>query len=39
MLSILLAYLNRALQLPPFSLLLVSLCMSDGMRFHRDLVR
>lgn len=31
MLSIILAYLNHALQLPPFSLLLVSLCMSDVM--------
>ncbi|KXN81842.1 GPI ethanolamine phosphate transferase 1 [Leucoagaricus sp. SymC.cos] len=31
MLSIILAYLNHALKLPPFSLLLVSLCMSDVM--------
>ncbi|XP_006456924.1 hypothetical protein AGABI2DRAFT_122803 [Agaricus bisporus var. bisporus H97] len=30
MLSIILAYLNRALQQPPFSLLLVSMCISDG---------
>jgi len=36
MLSVILAYLNHALQLPPFSLLLVSLCMSDGTHFHHD---
>lgn len=30
MLSMILAHLNHALRLPPFSLLLVSMCISDG---------